>query len=72
MARVDIAFELIHGDIAGDSRSGGSRSGGSRSEGRRDRSCDSNHWLTLSRGNATSVDLSLNSFTESWLEVVDL
>jgi hypothetical protein len=46
MWRVGIAFELIHGEMAGDSRSGG----------RRDGSGDSHYWLTLSRGNVTSVD----------------
>jgi hypothetical protein len=61
VARVEIAFELIHGEMARDSRSGGGRSGGdrlggSRLGGRRDGSLDSNPWFTLSRRNATSVD----------------
>jgi hypothetical protein len=46
VARVDITVELIDAEMAGDSRSGG----------RRDRSADSDHWVTLSRGNVMSVD----------------
>jgi hypothetical protein len=50
-ARVDIACELIHGEMAGDSQLGGSRS-----DGRCEVSRDFNPWLTLSCGNETSVD----------------
>jgi hypothetical protein len=50
-ARVDIAFDLRHREMAGDSRLGGSRS-----DGRCEVSRDFNHWLTLSCGNETSVD----------------
>jgi hypothetical protein len=43
--RANIAFELIHGEMAGDSRLGG----------RCDGTVESDHWVTLSRGNVTSV-----------------
>jgi hypothetical protein len=45
VASVDITLQLIDAEMAGDSRSGG----------RRDGSADSDHCVTLSRGNVTSV-----------------
>jgi hypothetical protein len=46
VARVDITFELLDAEMAGDSRSGG----------RRDGSADFDHCVTLSWGNVTGVD----------------
>jgi hypothetical protein len=43
---VDFTFELLPGTLAG----------GGQSVRRHDGSRDSNHWLTLSRGNVTRVD----------------